>query len=389
LPEPLAQPTPLRFSTVDRLSAVSAAAWDALFPGDYPFARHRFLSALEQHACVTPHNGWAPRHLLAHGPDGQLLGAMPLYLKAHSYGEFVFDFAWAEASHRRQRPYYPKLLSAIPFTPSTGPRIGARDPQVATALVEALRRSVDTLDASSAHALFVEPVQIGAFDEAEWMQRQDLQFHWFNQGYQSFADFAAAFVSDKRKKMLRERRRIEEAGLRFEIRRGNELGEAEWMQVYSLYANTYEERGQAPYLTPDFLLDYGRDTDTPVRLILCFDGAQLVAVALTLLAGDTLYGRHWGAADRYHSLHFECCYYQGIELCIREGLARFDAGTQGEHKLARGFVPVLTRSLHRLNDRPLADAVHQHLARERLLVAARQQQLMHHIPYRSTTHLPA
>ena len=332
---------------------------------------------------MSAENGWQPQHLLVHDARGLLVGAMPLYLKFHSYGEFVFDFGWADASHRRQRPYYPKLLCAIPFTPCAGPRIGARDAVVRQVMVDALKDRVGARAASSAHLLFVDDETAAQLQQAPWMAREDVQFQWFNQGDADFTAFAARFSSDKRKKMLRERRRVAEAGLRFEIRAGDELDESAWMAVYALYATTYEERGQAPYLTADFLLDYGRAAGTPVRLVLGYEGPRLIAVAITLQAGDTLYGRHWGAADRYHSLHFECCYYQGIELCLRERLARFDAGTQGEHKLARGFTPVITRSFHHLHDRPLAEAVRHFLDRERHLVAARRQELMQHIPYRS------
>lgn len=358
-----------------------AAEWDALFDAGYPFTRHDFLLALETHGCVGESTGWLPRHLLAHR-DGRLVGAAPLYLKLHSYGEFVFDFAWAEASHSIGQRYYPKLLNAIPFVPSVGPRHGAVDDAVGGALAEQLSAVVGAESLSSAHALFVADDQAAAYRTAGWLERQDLQFQWLNRGDADFTAFAARFSSDKRKKMLRERRRVAEAGLRFETRRGDELDEATWIAVYALYANTYEERGQAPYLTPEFLLGYGGAAGSPFRVILGYEGSQLIAAALTLQGGDTLYGRHWGAAERFHSLHFECCYYQGIELCLREGLQRYDAGTQGEHKLARGFTPVRTRSFHHLADSRLRAAVEQFLTRERRLVAAREQELMHHSPYR-------
>jgi predicted N-acyltransferase len=374
-------PAPLRYSFAAGLACVPAAEWDALFDSGYPFTRHGFLSALETHRCVGETTGWLPRHLMAHRGD-RLVGAAPLYLKLHSYGEFVFDFAWAEASHRLRQPYYPKLLNAIPFTPSVGQRIGATDDGVRADIARQLSRIVGEESLSSAHALFVADEQAGAYRNANWLERHDLQFQWFNRGDADFSAFAARFSSDKRKKMLRERRRVTEAGLRFETRRGDELSEAEWIAVYALYANTYEERGQAPYLTPEFLLGYGGASGSPFRVILGFDGPRLIAAALTLQGSDTLYGRHWGAADRYHSLHFECCYYQGIELCLREGLRRYDAGTQGEHKLARGFMPVLTRSLHHLAEPRLRDAVEHFLERERRLIAARGLELMHHSPYR-------
>lgn len=370
------------------LDALSPTDWDLCFPSAYPFTHHAFLAALETHGCVTPESGWKPQHLVLKTPGGQAgappLACMPLYLKAHSYGEFVFDFSWADASHRLGKPYYPKLLCSVPFTPSTGPRLGGASAATKRALVEAFDAHWRASRVSSAHALFVDDDDAAAFRNAGWLERHDLQFQWFNQGDTDFAGFVARLSSDKRKKILRERRRVAEAGIAFEIQRGDQLSETEWLAVYALYANTYEERGQAPYLTPEFLLDYGRRPGTPLRVVIGKEGGRMVATALTLQAGDTLYGRHWGAADHYHSLHFECCYYQGIELCLREGLRRFDAGTQGEHKLARGFVPVTTRSFHRLTDARLSAAVAEFLERERRMVHARAQELAHHSPYRQS-----
>lgn len=371
----------LRFATAESLSQVDASAWDRLFDSAYPFTSHAFLLALEEYGCVGDRTGWIPQHLLAY-QDERLVGAAVLYVKLHSYGEFVFDFAWAEASHRLGQPYYPKLLNAVPFTPSMGPRIGAQDAATRDALIRRLAGLTDGGQFSSAHALFATGDDAAAYQGQQWLERNDVQFQWFNRGDADFASFAARFSSDKRKKMLRERRRVADAGLRFETRRGDEIDESEWSQVYALYANTYEERGQAPYLTPEFLMHYGRRAGSPFRVILGYHGTRLVAAALTLQGGDTLYGRHWGAAEQYHSLHFECCYYQGIELCLQQGLRRYDAGTQGEHKLARGFTPVLTQSFHWIADQRLRDAVEHFLARERRLVASRKDELMHHSPYR-------
>jgi hypothetical protein len=279
-------------------------------------------------------------------------------------------------------PYYPKLLCAIPFTPVTGPRVGARSTEARHRLVAAARKLVDEEGASSLHALFLDDADAAACADG-WLARHDVQFHWRNRsGDRTFEEFLARLSSDKRKKIRRERRRVSEAGIRFEWRSGETLGEAEWDAVYALYGTTYEERGQAPYLTRGFFLDYGRRRGSPVRLVLAYDGARLIAVALTLAAGDTLYGRHWGCAERYDGLHFETCYYQGIELCLAEGLTHFDAGAQGAHKLARGFEPVVTRSAHVLADPRLARAVESFLARERRAVAERQVVLAGHSPYR-------
>lgn len=361
---------------------IPADEWDALFDPTYPFNRHTFLKALEDSGCVSAENGWQPCHAVVSDATGALIAAAPLYLKSHSYGEFVFDWSWAQASVQLGEPYYPKLLCAIPFTPSTGPRLGSRDLASQHALIDKISAVSSSQNASSTHMLFVNETDRLALLEQQYLERNDVQFHWRNTGYADFQEFLSRLTADKRKKILRERRRIEETGLRFAVKAGDQLSESEWAQVYELYSNTYDERGQAPYLNLDFFLDYGRQDGTPLRLILAYDGKNLVAMALTLRGGDTLYGRHWGAAERYHSLHFETCYYQGIEYCIREGLQCYDAGTQGEHKLSRGFDPVLTRSMHQILDSRLSNAVEKHLRRETALVKEHHQNLIKHSSYR-------
>jgi predicted N-acyltransferase len=373
----------MRVRHLERISAMAAAEWDRFFPAAYPFSRHAFLDALEFSGSVRPQTGWRPHHAVFEDDQGDVVAVAPLYVKSHSYGEFVFDFSWADASSRQiGRPYYPKLLTAIPFTPATGPRLGLIDPQHRSAVIEALLGVAEDSGLSSYHALFLGSDDAAGFDQASCIARTDVQFHWHNRSYPDFTAFISSFTSEKRKKLLRERRRIAEAGLHFETIPGNQLDEASWLRVYALYSNTYEERGQSPYLTLEFFLDYGRQPDTPVRLVLCYEDQTMVAVAITIAGGDTLYGRHWGAADRYHSLHFETCYYQGIEYCIREGLQTFDAGAQGEHKLSRGFVPVTTRSAHWLADPRLREAVDHAMARERQFVDLRSEALDSHAPYR-------
>jgi len=375
----------MRSRVLASLREVDEKSWDALFPAAYPFTRHAFLKALEDHGCVGPHAGWEPSHLVLED-DAGVAAAMPLYRKRHSYGEFVFDFGWARAARQLGVPYYPKWLCAIPFTPAAGPRLGARDAAARAALLAAADQAWRDARVSSMHALFLDGADAQVAADAGWLARHDVQFHWHRREAGSFDEFLAQLSHDKRKKIRRERRQVSEAGIRFEWRRGDELDEAQWARVFALYANTYEERGQPPYLTPGFFLDYGRRPGTPLRLVLGFDGgAEPMAVALTLAGGDTLYGRHWGCAEKYRGLHFETCYYQGIELCLAEGLSRFDAGTQGPHKLARGFEPVLTRSAHRLADERLAAAVAAFLAEERSEVARRQSQLAEHSAYRHET----
>jgi hypothetical protein len=363
------------------VESVSAAQWDACFPADYPFTRHAFLSALERSGSVGGDSGWGPSHL-AIEQDDVVVGAAPVYLKAHSYGEFVFDFAWAQVCRKLRIRYYPKALLAVPFTPVAGARLGAKSGAARTALVAALQTLTEAQGLSSAHALFLTGEEAEVFAAAGFMARHDIQFHWHNPGYADFAGFLAQLSHDKRKKILRERRRIQEAGLRFERECGEALSESAWMEVYALYANTYHERGQAPYLTPEFFLDYGRAPGNPIRLISAFDGSRRVAVAMTWVGGTTLYGRHWGAAERYHSLHFETCYYQGIEWCIQTGLQRFDAGAQGEHKLARGFAPQSTQSAHWLAQPELHEAFAEAMLRECEAVDSHGEWLAERSPYR-------
>lgn len=367
-----------RVRTITGLAAVGAADWDALFDSPYPFTRHAFLHALEAHGCVGAGTGWEPCHRLVEDAGGRLAAAMPLYRKQHGWGEFVFDLAWAQASHQLGRPYYPKLVSAIPFTPACGPRVAARDAGARDLLLASLDADLEGGAASSVHVLFADEGLPGA----GWLERNDVQFHWFNRDYPDFAGFLESLTQERRKKILRERRRCAEAGLRFEVRGGDELNEAQWAAVHAMYANTYDERGQSPYLSLDFFLDYGRRRGTPVRLVLALADRTPVAVAITLCAGGVLYGRHWGCAERHHSLHFETCYYQGIDLCLREGLMRFDAGTQGDHKRTRGFEPVLTRSLHRLADARLHAAVARFLERERAAVRGHRDDLATRTTYR-------
>ena len=357
-------PVPLRH--LDRIAQIPAAGWDALFPADYPFIRHAFLHALEAHGCAVPETGWTPRHLVLEGEDGRVQAAAPLYLKSHSWGEFVFDHPWARAAQQAGLAYYPKWLSACPFTPATGPRWGACDATSEARLLDALLQLPSADGAGSWHGLFLQPTAARQAEERGALLRHDIQFHWRNADppHADFTAFLATLKRDKRRKILQERRRVAEAGLCFERRRGDDFSESEWAVLYALYANTYEERGQPPYLSFDFFLHWAAAPGSPARVIVARDGTRPVAMALCVQGGDTLYGRHWGAAERYNGLHFETCYYQGIEWCLAEQWRCYDAGAQGEHKLARGFDPVLTASAHRLQHPGLRAAVARHLQLE-------------------------
>lgn len=378
--------------TVRRLASIDQIApqqWDACFAAPdaapdtapNPFLSHAFLSALEQHGAVTAERGWTPAHVVLEDATGRLLAAAPAYLKAHSWGEFVFDFGWAEAAQRAGIRYYPKLLCAVPFTPVTGPRLGAPDAATRRRLAQALRQAAVDCGASSLHALFLNEPDREPLQQLGCVERRDIQFHWLNPGYADFEGFLANLRHDRRKKIRRERRRIAEAGLSLSWAHGEALSEAAWHSVYQLYAHTYLERGRSPYLPFEFFADYARQRGTPVRVLSVHSGQQRIAAAIFMRGGDTLYGRHWGAQAHYHSLHFEACYYQGVDYCIRHQLRHFDAGAQGGHKLLRGFAPRATHSAHWIADARLAEAVDRAMVRERRAVSAEQSALQDYLPY--------
>ena len=372
----------MRFRHLGRIGEVGATAWNALFDAAYPFTQHAYLAALEDSGCATPERGWTPCHLVAEDDAGVLIAAAPLYLKAHSWGEFVFDFSWADAAQRAGLEYYPKLLTAVPFTPATGPRLGAVDEASRHALLKALCALPQHSGLSSWHGLFMPEAELHTSGAHAPLLRSDVQFQWRNAGHADFTAFLAALSGDKRKKILQERRKVAALGWQFETLPGDAFSEAEWTELYALYASTYEERGQPPYLTLAFFHAYAMQPGTPVRVTVAREGSRFMAMALLVQGGDTLYGRHWGTSGFHDGLHFETCYYQGIDYCIRQGLSRYDAGAQGEHKLARGFDPVMTHSLHSFAEPRFAAAVAQALVRERKMVAARMVELQAHSAYK-------
>lgn len=366
------------------IEAIAASEWNAL-AGDIPFLRHEFLAALERTHCVGEATGWYPAHVTVRD-GGVLIGAAPAYLKTHSYGEFVFDFAWAQAYARSGLEYYPKLVVAVPFTPAAGPRllVHTQRPQSETrdAIVKALRAQERASACSSTHALFIEDADREALQALGWLMRRDCQFHWSNRGYASFDDYLATFTADKRKKAKRERRRVLEAGLRFETWYGDGLDRARLDRVYALHRDTFLRHGHEPYLTRAFFDEICRTMgDALVVKAAMLDG-EAVACAIFFRSGDTLYGRYWGAAADLHSLHFETCYHQGIEFCIEHRLARFEPGTQGEHKVSRGFEPTYTWSAHHVADQRFRAAIGEYLSREGLAVDAYADEIREHVPFR-------
>lgn len=348
--------------------------------------RHEFLATLEETGSVGETAGWVPCPLSVHDADGQLVGAAPLYLKDNSWGEFVFDFSWANAFHSAGLPYYPKLVAAVPYTPATGPRLLVSEAgdaaQTRETLIAGLLESAQELASSSVHVLFHASSECARLTDSGFVARKDCQFHWHNAGYASFDDFLAALSAKKRKQVKRERRRIEESGIRFRILAGNEPNEAEWDTIYSCYARTFFRRGRPPYIGLDALRLLGKRLADAMILIVAEHSGQTLAAAICFRSDSTLYGRYWGSLDDFHSLHFETCYYQGIDYCIREGLERFEPGTQGEHKLSRGFVPVPTWSAHWVDSETFAPAIAKFVRQEAEHVDSYIEQMRRHSPYR-------
>jgi len=374
---------PLR--TLASLTELPRASWNGLERGGNPFLEWDYLAALERSGAVSAATGWHPRHLVLE-QSGQLLAALPLYLKDHSWGEFVFDFAWADAYRRAGVPYYPKLVAAVPFTPVPGPRVlvapGVDAAEVAPALIDGARALAEHQQASSLHLLLPEAGQLSLLESGGMSLRQDCQFHWFDEGYGDFEGFLDALTSAKRKKFRRERRRVAEAGLEFDWLSGDEIDDALFQHLYRFYASSFLRRGMEPYFPPAFWIELLSSMPGSIRVVLARLGARPVAAAIFFVGGGVLYGRYWGCEDDYHSLHFETCFYQGIELALAEGCHRFEPGAQGEHKLRRGFRPVPTWSGHWLAHPAFARAIDAWLCREREHAADYIEAARQHLPFR-------
>ena len=312
---------------------------------------------------------------------------MPAWLKTHSYGEFVFDFAWAQAYTRHGLRYYPKLIAAAPFTPATGPRCLVRSdldqPLISRQLIQSLAEYADEQELSSAHVLFPAEADRSLLErDPEWLMRRDCQFHWRNRGYADFEDFLGSFTADKRKKARRERRRVAEAGITFESRRGSEASPEEILTAWQLHRVTFLRRGNEPYLAAETFLEIARTMGESLLFKFAKHGDEIVAVAVFFVGRDTLYGRYWGCTENFHSLHFETCYHQGIEFCIEQRLDRFEPGTQGEHKVSRGFEPTYTYSAHRIAEPRFRSAIADYLQRESEAVERYAAGIAEHVPYR-------
>lgn len=376
----------MHISFIQSLGQVSAAQWNGLCAGDYPFIRHEFLIALERSGSLG--DGWLSQHLLVH-EAGELIAAIPLYLKNHSYGEYVFDWSWADAYQRYGFRYYPKLVTAIPFTPCSGPRLLVKDasllPQLLPAMVAAVQTLAKELNASGWHCLFPLQELSQRLHDLHLAQRQGAQFHWFNRGYKNWDDFVAAMNSRKRKNINKERRAVAEQGINFVHKTGRAITADDWQLFYSFYRNTYLKRsGHAGYLTKDFFIQLGETCAEHCLLVIARQQDKAIAAALFFIDSNTIYGRYWGSLAEYDFLHFETCYYQGIDYAIQHKLARFDGGAQGEHKIARGFEPVMTYSNHWLARADFQQAINQFVTAERDSIANYIADATQYLPFKTS-----
>ncbi len=386
-----ASPTPqtinniatMKFTIADTIDSIPAAAWNRL-AADNPFLNHAFLSALEHHEAVGGESGWVPRYLLGH-KDARLVAAVPMYLKHHSWGEFVFDWAWASAYERNGLAYYPKLVVATPYTPVTGARLlleDRNDSQAATEVVDYLLNYAETEQVSSLHCLFLDEIDEQRLTQPALIARADTQYHWVNHDYQNFDQFLAQLASRHRKKIKRERRRVSEAGINVQLLHGNDITDEQWQNFYHFHQTTYLKRGHQTPFSLGFFQEIGRTLADNIILIVAQKAGQDVAAALNFVNSDTLYGRYWGCHGDYHSLHFEVCYYRAIDYCIAQGLKRFEAGAQGEHKLIRGFYPTTTHSRHWIAHPAFREAIQKAVGYEQQDLGRYQAMLSRYLPYK-------
>ena len=384
----------MRIQRLDALTEIPATEWNALVPDRNPFLSHEFLTALERHQCVGEHTGWLPWHVVCRNDRGRLLGAAPLYLKFNSYGEFVFDWSWAEAYRHQGLPYYPKLVSAIPYTPATSPRLllapdQPRPGETARAMIDHVLDESRRHQLSSIHWLFPVPADLDPLLDSGFMHRLGCQFHWRNRGYRDFQDFLDTLTAKRRKNINRERRLVREAGLELRLLHGREASEGQWHAVYEFYRSTFHRLGGVPTLTLPFFQEIASTLGERLVLVLAYAREREVAGAISFRGNTTLYGRHWGCRADFDSLHFEACYYQGLEYCIQRGLQRFEPGAQGEHKIYRGFLPTLTHSAHWIAHPGFHRAIADFLARETPAVREYARELLQHSPYRDEVTLDA
>lgn len=367
------------------IADISASEWNAIAGDNYPFLRHEFLHALEASGSVAAARGWQPQHLLVE-QNGELMAVLPLYVKSHSYGEYVFDHSWAQAYQRHGLLYYPKLLSAIPFTPASGARLSHRCADLAAlakTVSEALQSHCKKLNASSWHCLFPVAEELPFWQAAGADVRLGCQYHWHNNQYASFDDFLSECISRKRKEMKRERAKVLESGIRLQRLTGDAITPEHWQHFYVFYQLTNAQyNGHTGYLTKDFFDRIYATMRGQLMLVLAYRDEKPIAGSLSFFSSDTLYGRYWGATEDVEFLHFEACYYQGLEFCIERGLQRFDPGAQGEHKIPRGFRPALTYSCHWIAHPQFREAIQHFLQEESEAVREYQKTASERLPFR-------
>jgi predicted N-acyltransferase len=375
-------------ATVAAAAAIPCSAWEALAPAGHPFLNADFLALLERHGMAGPPCGWSAQHLVAQDGAGTVLGILPRYARANSHGDFIHDWSWAAAYRQLGMPYYPKLLSGLPHTPVGGPRLlvrpGADGVATRRALIDAAVHSAAAQRVSSWHVAFPAADEVDLLHEHGLLVSDNVQFHWRDQGYGDFAGFLAACSAERRRKLRAERRRVAESGLSIETRHGDEIDPGEWPALHELYAATFDKYGNYAAFTPQCFAELGAALGRRMVLFIARAGTTPVALAICLRSADTLYGRYWGCNGSYHSLHFELCFYQGIDYCLREGLTTFEPGAGGEHKVTRGFAPTVVHSCHWIADPRMRQLLAQHLARQRPAILAYAEEAASHLPFRKT-----
>jgi predicted N-acyltransferase len=379
----------MQIEVANTLHDIDAGHWYSINTDNNPFTSYAFLLGLEKTGCVGGRTGWLPRYLLARDTGHKLTAALPMYEKQHSWGEYVFDWAWANAWHQYGIEYYPKLVVAVPFSPVTGRRMlvspaGRKNAVEKVLLKSAIDYAVEH-GQSSIHFLFPTSVECNELKQQGLLIRHDVQFHWCNANYADFSSFLATLSSRKRKKIARERRRVAENGIQFRTVTGSALDEHHMDRMYRFYLSTIRDHGSSPYLNDDFFRHLAENLADNVVLIEAMLDGSVIAAAMNIRHEDTLYGRYWGCEEQFHSLHFETCYYQSIDYCINHGLSYFEGGAQGEHKLSRGFLPVITCSAHWMAEKNLTPAISNFLDREKQHVAHYQQLLNERSPYRKNS----
>lgn len=373
----------MQVEITDSIANIDERSWNRLVADRYPFLRHEFLLAAEQSGSVCPATGWLPQHICLRDKNGELTAAMPLYEKSHSWGEFVFDWNWAQAYEQAGLAYYPKLVSAVPFTPAPSARLLASDDDAKQALLCAALDLAKDKGHSSLHILFPQEDELPILQAQGLKLRKDCQFHWHNDNYETFDRFLDTFSASKRKKSKRDRRHVSEQGISFRWIKGQDIDSAIWADVYQLISITFMRRGSMPYFSEAFFIEITKRIPENILLIVAEKNHTMIAAAVFFVSASTLYGRYWGSDSHYNALHFETCYYQGIEYCITHKLQRFEPGTQGEHKLSRGFRPVETWSAHWLARPEFFAAVGNYLDEEAQHVDRYIEATSAHSPFRS------